>query len=190
MLVTTLTKRMAEDLTGYLEEHGEGAYLHSDIDTVERKLSAICVWAGLMTCWQDQPAAKVGHAGSLAGGDSGCPDKEGFLRSERSLIQTIWPRRCKVNGKLILYGDKSPRRWRKRLAEQTERRRETAALAEEHGIARRAEQEGGWIFWRWVRTLPKQSERSRQGAFSGGRGYRRADAESAAAENPTSWRGR
>jgi excinuclease ABC subunit B len=108
VLVTTLTKRMAEDLTEYLEEHGERVrYLHSDIDTVERmeiirdlRLGEFDVLVGINLLREGLDMPEVSLVAILDA------DKEGFLRSERSLIQTIGRAARNVNGKAILYGDK------------------------------------------------------------------------------------
>ncbi len=108
VLVTTLTKRMAEDLTEYLEEHGERVrYLHSDIDTVERmeiirdlRLGEFDVLVGINLLREGLDMPEVSLVAILDA------DKEGFLRSERSLIQTIGRAARNINGKAILYGDK------------------------------------------------------------------------------------
>ncbi len=135
VLVTTLTKRMAEDLTEYLEEHGERVrYVHSDIDTSRAYGDYPRLSSGrVRRAGGDQlTARRSGYAGGLAGGDPDA-DKEGFLRSERSLIQTIGRAARNVNGKAILYGDKITRQWRKRFAKRTSSR-ETAENEREHGI--------------------------------------------------------
>ncbi|MFZ1873564.1 MAG: excinuclease ABC subunit UvrB, partial [Chania sp.] len=105
VLVTTLTKRMAEDLTEYLEEHGERVrYLHSDIDTVERveiirdlRLGEFDVLVGINLLREGLDMPEVSLVAILDA------DKEGFLRSERSLIQTIGRAARNLNGKAILY---------------------------------------------------------------------------------------
>lgn len=125
VLVTTLTKRMAEDLTEYLEEHGERVrYLHSDIDTVERmeiirdlRLGEFDVLVGINLLREGLDMPEVSLVAILDA------DKEGFLRSERSLIQTIGRAARNINGKAILYGDRiTPSMGR--AIEETERRRE------------------------------------------------------------------
>ncbi|ATF08711.1 Excinuclease ABC subunit B [Candidatus Enterovibrio altilux] len=108
VLVTTLTKRMAEDLTEYLEEHGVRVrYLHSDIDTVERveiirdlRLGKFDVLVGINLLREGLDMPEVSLVAILDA------DKEGFLRSERSLIQTIGRAARNLNGKAILYGDR------------------------------------------------------------------------------------
>src|SRR5689334_23531259 len=108
VLVTTLTKRLAEDLTEYLEEHGiRVRYLHSDIDTVERveiirdlRLGNFDVLVGINLLREGLDMPEVSLVGILDA------DKEGFLRSETSLIQTVGRVARHFNGKAILYADK------------------------------------------------------------------------------------
>jgi len=125
VLVTTLTKRMAEDLTEYLTEHGARVrYLHSDIDTVERMqiiqdlrkgLFDVLVGINLLREGLDMPEVSL-----VAILDA---DKEGFLRSERSLIQTIGRAARNLKGKAILYADKITGSMQRAISE-TDRRRE------------------------------------------------------------------
>ncbi len=125
VLITTLTKRMSEDLTEYLEEHGARVrYLHSDIDTVERVeiiqdlrkgVFDVLVGINLLREGLDIPEVSL-----VAIFDA---DKEGFLRSDRSLIQTIGRAARNLNGKAILYADKITGSMR-RAIDETERRRE------------------------------------------------------------------
>jgi len=125
VLVTTLTKRMAEDLTDYLTEHGARVrYLHSDIDTVERMeiiqdlrkgLFDVLVGINLLREGLDMPEVSL-----VAILDA---DKEGFLRSERSLIQTIGRAARNLKGKAILYADKMTGSMERAISE-TDRRRE------------------------------------------------------------------
>ncbi|MCG9696585.1 excinuclease ABC subunit UvrB [Shewanella sp. Isolate11] len=125
VLVTTLTKRMAEDLTEYLDEHGvKVRYLHSDIDTVERveiirdlRLGVFDVLIGINLLREGLDMPEVSLVCILDA------DKEGFLRSERSLIQTIGRAARNVNGKVILYGDKITKSMKKAI-DETDRRRE------------------------------------------------------------------
>lgn len=124
VLVTTLTKRMAEDLTDYLSEHGAKVrYLHSDIDTVERveiirdlRLGEFDVLVGINLLREGLDMPEVSLVAILDA------DKEGFLRSERSLIQTIGRAARNLNGKAILYGDRITASMEKAIGE-TERRR-------------------------------------------------------------------
>ncbi len=136
VLVTTLTKRMAEDLTEYLEEHGERVrYLHSDIDTVERmeiirdlRLGEFNVLVGINSLREGLDMPEVSLVAILDA------DKEGFLRSERSLIQTIGRAARNVNGKAILYGDKITPSMAKAIGETERRREKQQKYNEEHGI--------------------------------------------------------
>ncbi|HCI6162202.1 TPA: excinuclease ABC subunit B [Klebsiella pneumoniae] len=136
VLVTTLTKRMAEDLTEYLEEHGERVrYLHSDIDTVERmeiirdlRLGEFDVLVGINLLREGLDMPEVSLVAILDA------DKEGFLRSERSLIQTIGRAARNINGKAILYGDKITPSMAKAIGETERRREKQQRYNEEHGI--------------------------------------------------------
>ncbi len=136
VLITTLTKRMAEDLTDYLREHGVRVrYLHSDIGTVERteiirdlRLGAFDVLVGINLLREGLDMPEVSLVAILDA------DKEGFLRSDRSLIQTIGRAARNVHGKAILYADNMTGSMERAL-EETGRRRETQlAFNEEHGI--------------------------------------------------------
>lgn len=136
VLVTTLTKRMSEDLTEYLNDHGlRVRYLHSDIDTVERmeiirdlRLGKFDVLVGINLLREGLDMPEVSLVAILDA------DKEGFLRSERSLIQTIGRAARNLNGKAILYADRITRSMAAAIGE-TERRREVQQqFNEEHGI--------------------------------------------------------
>jgi excinuclease ABC subunit B len=136
VLITTLTKRMSEDLTDYLREHGVTVrYLHSDIGTVERteiirdlRLGAFDVLVGINLLREGLDMPEVSLVAILDA------DKEGFLRSERSLIQTIGRAARHVHGTAILYADHVTGSM-KRALDETDRRRETQVLYnEEHGI--------------------------------------------------------
>ncbi|ABM00034.1 excinuclease ABC subunit UvrB [Shewanella amazonensis] len=136
VLVTTLTKRMAEDLTDYLDEHGvKVRYLHSDIDTVERmeiirdlRLGVFDVLVGINLLREGLDMPEVSLVCILDA------DKEGFLRSERSLIQTIGRAARNVNGKVILYADRITDSMARAMAETERRRTKQMQFNEEHGI--------------------------------------------------------
>ena len=127
---------MAEDLTEYLEEHGERVrYLHSDIDTVERmeiirdlRLGEFDVLVGINLLREGLDMPEVSLVAILDA------DKEGFLRSERSLIQTIGRAARNINGKAILYGDKITPSMAKAIGETERRREKQERYNEEHGI--------------------------------------------------------
>ncbi|AYC05738.1 excinuclease ABC subunit UvrB [Vibrio cholerae] len=136
VLVTTLTKRMAEDLTEYLHEHGvKVRYLHSDIDTVERveiirdlRLGVFDVLVGINLLREGLDMPEVALVAILDA------DKEGFLRSERSLIQTMGRAARNVNGKAILYADSITKSMRKAIDETERRREKQLAYNEQRGI--------------------------------------------------------
>ncbi|GAA0571989.1 excinuclease ABC subunit UvrB [Halomonas salifodinae] len=136
VLVTTLTKRMAEDLTDYLDEHGVRVrYLHSDIDTVERveiirdlRLGEFDVLVGINLLREGLDIPEVSLVAILDA------DKEGFLRAERSLIQTIGRAARNANGKALLYGDRITDSMRRAMDETERRRAKQLAHNAEHGI--------------------------------------------------------
>jgi len=136
VLVTTLTKRMAEDLTEYLDEHGVRVrYLHSDIETVERmeiirdlRLGEFDVLVGINLLREGLDMPEVSLVAILDA------DKEGFLRSERSLIQTIGRAARNVNGRAILYADKVTGSMERAIAETDRRRDKQLIFNAEHGI--------------------------------------------------------
>jgi excinuclease ABC subunit B len=136
VLVTTLTKRMAEDLTEYLEEHGvKVRYLHSDVETVERveiirdlRLGKFDVIVGINLLREGLDMPEVALVAILDA------DKEGFLRSEGSLIQTIGRAARNLHGRAILYADKETGSMQRALAETRRRRDKQLAFNAEHGI--------------------------------------------------------
>jgi len=136
VLVTVLTKRMAEDLTDYLAEHDVRVrYLHSDIETVERseilrdlRLGAFDVLVGINLLREGLDIPEVSLVAILDA------DKEGFLRSERSLIQTIGRAARNLRGKAILYADSVTGSMERAIAESTRRREVQVAYNLKHGI--------------------------------------------------------
>jgi excinuclease ABC subunit B len=136
VLVTTLTKRMAEQLTEYLSDHGiKVRYLHSDIDTVERveilrdlRLGTFDVVVGINLLREGLDLPEVSLVAVLDA------DKEGFLRSERSLIQTIGRAARNLNGVAILYADQITDSMKKAIDETERRRAKQIAFNEAHGI--------------------------------------------------------
>ena len=136
VLVTTLTKRMAENLTEYLAEHDVRVrYLHSDIDTVERveiirdlRLGQFDVLVGINLLREGLDMPEVSLVAILDA------DKEGFLRSEGSLIQTIGRAARNVRGKAILYADRITRSMQAAIAETDRRRARQVEYNQEHGI--------------------------------------------------------
>ena len=139
VLVTTLTKRMAEDLTDYLTENGlKVRYLHSDIDTVERveiirdlRLGVFDVLVGINLLREGLDIPEVSLVAILDA------DKEGFLRSERSLIQTIGRAARNLQGRAILYADRVTDSMRRAIDETERRRARQLAFNEAHGIVAR-----------------------------------------------------
>ncbi len=136
VLVTTLTKRMAEDLTDYLAEHGiRVRYLHSDVDTVERveilrdlRLGEFDVLVGINLLREGLDLPEVSLVAILDA------DKEGFLRSDRSLIQTVGRAARNLSGRAILYADSTTGSMQRALDEMERRRTVQLAFNKEHGI--------------------------------------------------------
>ncbi len=136
VLVTTLTKKMAEDLTEYLHENGvKVRYLHSDIDTLERieimrdlRMGVFDVLVGINLLREGLDIPECALVGILDA------DKEGFLRSETSLIQTIGRAARNVDGKVILYADKETKSIKKAIAETDRRRKIQLAYNKKHKI--------------------------------------------------------
>ncbi len=175
VLVTTLTKRMAEDLTDYLDDHGVRVrYLHSDIDTVERmeiirdlRMNQFDVLVGINLLREGLDIPEVSLVAVLDA------DKEGFLRAERSLIQTIGRTARNINGRAVLYADHTTGSMARAIAETERRRSKQIAFNQAHGIT--------------PQTIRKQVADIMDGARSAGaarKGGKRRDRRRAALDMP------
>ncbi len=160
VLVTTLTKRMAEDLTEYLSEHGiRVRYLHSDIDTVERveiirdlRLGEFDVLVGINLLREGLDMPEVSLVAILDA------DKEGFLRSDRSLIQTIGRAARNLNGRAILYADHVTGSMQRAMAETERRRDKQLKFNAEHGITPKGVEKSVQDIMEGARRMPTRGK--------------------------------
>jgi excinuclease ABC subunit B len=163
VLVTTLTKRMAEDLTEYLDEHGVRVrYLHSDIDTVERmeiirdlRMGKFDVLVGINLLREGLDMPEVSLVAILDA------DKEGFLRSDRSLIQTIGRAARNLNGRAILYADKMTGSMERAIGETDRRRAKQVTFNEANDITPQTVQKRVADVMEGARTAAPGAARSR-----------------------------
>ena len=160
VLITTLTKRMAEDLTEYLHEHDVRVrYLHADIETVERteiirdlRLGKFDVLVGINLLREGLDMPEVSLVAILDA------DKEGFLRSDNSLIQTIGRAARHINGSAILYADTVTGSMQRAIEETSRRRKKQLEFNEAHGITPRGIQKGVADIMEGARSDPSKSE--------------------------------
>jgi excinuclease ABC subunit B len=165
VLITTLTKRMAEDLTEYLAEHDVRVrYLHSDIDTVERteiirdlRLGKFDVLVGINLLREGLDMPEVSLVAILDA------DKEGFLRSDNSLIQTIGRAARNLNGRAILYADVVTGSMQRAIEETDRRRRKQIEFNVEHNITPRGIQKGITDIMEGARSEAPTSTEKRKG---------------------------
>lgn len=184
VLVTTLTKRMAEDLTEYLDEHGVRVrYLHSDIDTVERveiirdlRIGEFDVLVGINLLREGLDMPEVSLVAILDA------DKEGFLRSDRSLIQTIGRAARNLNGRAILYADRITGSMQRAMEETERRRAKQIAHNEEHGIIPKGVQRSVADIMEGARIPGKKQGRNSRKVAEPAANYEKAPAEMSAKE--------
>ncbi|MDC3316570.1 excinuclease ABC subunit UvrB [bacterium] len=164
VLVTTLTKRMSEDLTEYLSEHDvKVRYLHSDIDTVERveiirdlRLGHFDVLVGINLLREGLDMPEVSLVTILDA------DKEGFLRSDKSLIQTIGRAARHLNGRAILYADKMTGSMERAISETQRRRDAQLAFNEKHGVVPKGIEKSVQDILEGARRMPTKARTARE----------------------------
>ena len=164
MLVTTLTKRMSEDLTEYLSEHDVRVrYLHSDIDTVERveiirdlRLGHFDVLVGINLLREGLDMPEVSLVTILDA------DKEGFLRSDRSLIQTIGRAARNLNGRAILYADKMTGSMERAISETQRRRDKQLEFNEQNGVVPKGIEKSVRDILEGARRMPTKARGARE----------------------------